>query len=44
MIREAEKYLGVPYVWGGYSPSDLTAQVSYLMSLTTVVMAGTMDD
>ena len=23
---------------------DLTAQVSYLMSLTTVVMAGTMDD
>ena len=23
---------------------DLTAQVLYLMSLTTVVMAGTMDD
>ena len=35
MIREAEKYLGYPYVWGGSSPStsfDCSGFVSYVLT------------
>ena len=35
MIREAEKYLGYPYVWGGSSPSssfDYSGFVSWVIN------------
>jgi cell wall-associated NlpC family hydrolase len=37
MIREAEKYLGWPYVWGGSSPStsfDCSGYVSWVINNT----------
>ena len=43
MIREAEKYLGYPYVWGGSSPStsfDCSGFVSYVLTNSGLVNTG----
>ena len=43
MIKEAEKYLGMPYVWGGSSPStsfDCSGFVSYVFTNSGVYNTG----
>ena len=42
LIQEAQKYLGTPYVWGGYSPSgfDCSGYVSYCLTNSGVRNTG----
>ena len=42
LIAEARKYLGTPYVWGGYSPSgfDCSGYVSYCLTHSGVKNTG----
>ena len=42
LINEAKKYLGTPYVWGGYSPSgfDCSGYVSYCLTHSGVKNTG----
>ena len=42
LIQEAQKYLGTPYVWGGYSPSgfDCSGYVSYCLTHSGVRNTG----
>ena len=42
LIKEAQKYLGAPYVWGGYSPSgfDCSGYVSYCLTNSGVRNTG----
>lgn len=42
LIAEARKYLGTPYVWGGYSPSgfDCSGYVSYCLTHSGVRNTG----
>lgn len=42
LIKEAQKYLGTPYVWGGYSPSgfDCSGYVSYCLTNSGVQNTG----
>lgn len=42
LIEEAKKYLGTPYVWGGYSPSgfDCSGYVSYCLTHSGVMNTG----
>lgn len=42
LIKEAQKYLGTPYVWGGYSPSgfDCSGYVSYCLTNSGVRNTG----
>ena len=42
LLEEADRYLGVPYVWGGYSPSgfDCSGFVSYCLTHSGVRNTG----
>lgn len=42
LIKEAQEYLGTPYVWGGYSPSgfDCSGYVSYCLTNSGVRNTG----
>ena len=45
LLQEAARYLGTPYVWGGYSPSgfDCSGFVSYCLTNSGVLNTGHLD-